>query len=421
MKIHRNSENAGDDNYHWFAWEKYGLQSTDIRALAFFYREPTQDNLPYWQTLEPSFQAKATQQQVRIRIATSLCLLNLGFLKEAGEPLNSCYQSAARAGDRLTAAMLAGLLGDRFLLQGEPEKAHSWLQKAMYRAKRQDNQHRSHIEQIRSKWAKFGNYYAYVDEWDKAKNAFNQMMKSHKRILKIEPKLPKYPLTRSGYYYCDYLLTIATLAIDGVSLAALGYPEIEATSVRDWAISLVQKVFDGTNNILASGHFLNKHEESFNLVSKGWALGILHGENENPSFDSALELLNQAKSIQEDIEQRQDLPRTLILLAHFFRKSKRLEAATKAVNDCLAIAWTAEMKLYQCDAYLERCHIAFDMSVDKHPIFDKRTMLDYYRTAKRSIEDIKYNKRLHNLRLLRQDILDKYSDITESDLPPVGS
>ena len=107
FNIHHNSEQPGEDNYQWFAWEKYGLQSTDIRALAFFYHEIK--NQSYWQTLDPNFKAKATNTlQAHIRIATSLCLLNLGFLKEAGEPLNSCYLSAIRSRDNLTAAILGG-------------------------------------------------------------------------------------------------------------------------------------------------------------------------------------------------------------------------------------------------------------------------------------------------------------------------
>jgi AAA ATPase domain len=417
QRIHHNAEEPGEDNYQWFAWEKYGLQSTDIRALAFFYREPQADNQLHWQTLDPDFKERADiKQQVHIRIATSLCLLSLGFLKEAGEPLSACYRAAVRSNDNFTAAMLAGLLGDRFLIRGDRSAALRWLELALERAEL-SRQLPNYHGQLRSKWAKLGNLFVYAGEWVQAREAFIQMKENHQILVEADSSIPQYPYTRSGYYCCDYLLTIATLILEGVNPAELGYPELVA-SAQESAINWIKEVQQGTQNILNSGYPLNRQDQSFNLISQGWATGVLtiYDQNEkHRNLNDSIDLLQQGRSIQDDIEQRQDLPRTLILLASFLARANRLDEAIDAVNSALAIAWEAGMKLYECDAYLVRCYIFLKMNN-----MSKRDILNAYQTTQKCVEDIGFNKRLPELNILRRELL-KHPEISDRDLPPISS
>jgi len=446
-KIHRNRDSPDSggqtEDYRWHAWEVHGLQNFDIRTLAFFHIEP-KSGQTLWQSVAPSFRRWCEKEKQedrigKIRIATAFCLTSLGYLSEAASPLNYCYRSAKRVGDNLTAAMLAGIMGDRFVLQGkfgekENKGAEHWLKAGLDHAKKHAETD-SGTSQIRSKTAKLGNLRTCEGRWEEARDLFKLVVSLHEDS--SDAKGTTYPCTRSGYYLSEYLLVTATTVARGwASPEDLGCGEEEgANDPLRWALARVAQVESGTRKALAMddrAKFLNRQDKALNHLSlaRAEAFKILFTSGDESLIAERLQKLvfggeeghshlNTARTIQEDSGARHDLPRTLIVTARMLQELgrrihpkdgvERFQQAMGMLHEVLRIVWEGEMKLFEADVYLTRCSLFMDLSRTQTDAPSKQSIAyatSDYGKALDAILNIGYLKRSYELAALRNSLGD---------------
>lgn len=407
--IHRNLDDVGEDQYQWYAWEAYGMLGEDIRALSWFYRAPESGRI--WQSFEGAFQEQSTtQQKIHIRAATGLCLLNLGYIDEAGDPLSAAYQ-AAEPSDHLTASMLAGLMGDRYLVQGELQKAEDWIIRALNAAKKSGEP-----AQLRSKYAKVGNLNFCRGEWGEAHEAFEEMLVHHEVRLRDQPDsgIPGHSGTRSGFYYSDFLLSCAAWVLNGlISPSQLGFEESFDRDARRWALEKIESVRERAEAVLNGPYKLSRHDQALNRLAQARAgAEIAVFDNSGPEsaregLEKSLRLLEDISRYQEEMGRHQDLPLTLLVQAHVLRHLHRWDDALQTLDAALRITGQGEMKLYECDTCLVRCAVYHDLALeaegDENDFRRYRLYcLDTYHDARLLYNSMRYRKRLLDLYALRE-------------------
>ena len=398
-----------DDKDRWYAWNEHNMYSIDLETLSWFYDRPTEEHQP-WQTLAEGFRNRPQSEQSNIRFATAKCLYYQGFFNEAGEPMGEALQSLRAESRWVESADIAGNMTERRLVRGRLKGAFEYAQEAVGFANKSLNK-----DQQRSKYAKLGNVYHQLGQWEKCKSTFQQALDIHRED---NSQLP-HMYTMSSFLYNDCRLGRVELLLEGWASKEELYLDIdepesewirrEIETIRRECLESLQW---GKENVVHLGPL----DRSLNMLIAAKALGMLACYFEIANAEEAISEMENALESLQSTGHRNEFPRGFLMMARLLRQSgpAHLVAALDNIDKLIPIVLLGDMNLYRADAELERSWIYLELVKSRENSdfkFNqyKRYANQSFQTAKDIIgneweKGFRYGRRLPELRALQAKI-----------------
>lgn len=353
------------------SWRNFAAFANEIVAVKSFFVEPWRD--PH-KSLNPKTQGI-------VLYAAGFCLVALGRVKEAENPLKKAFQeikkyTAQENEDPEFAAICGGFLAQELPFLGKIEDAIEYARESVELADQsiqlavKDSDPFQHIRQrcvLAHALHQHGEYEAALAIYVKA-DGFQAASHSEHKILH----------SLLNFLYCDLLLDISDQKRE----------KNETTDADD----LLVEIFDRTQENLKI------------CIEKKWLLPIglsylaLAQINcRRKEFSVAEE--NFSKAIEGLIKANRDdfLVRGLVENASFKRLHGKLNEAEIDLDKAREIATRGGMNLYLCDIKIEKCR----MSIAQGDLDEAR---EHFKTAKEEVEKMKYGRRSPTLELLEREL-----------------
>jgi tetratricopeptide (TPR) repeat protein len=330
----------------FFSTMKLGAYGADLAVLANFFD-------PAWVRTFPKLREESRGFVLN---GASFCLMTLGRLSEAVQPLKAAMDIAISQKMWVNAVRVAGNLCDLFLLLGRFDQARNYI----IHAKEIANRSNSPIVNI--------TYQVYLalllfqeGQLIKAEKIFQQAENLQQQFQ------PEFSLLYSmqGFKYCELLISLGR------------YREVlrRAEKTLEWAIKS-----RNIKDIAQDHHSLGKAFLNQSLAEKGY------------EFTQAKDHLDHAMAGLRQAGGEDDLIQFLLSRAELYRVQKDWDHANQDLQEAMARAKRSSMAPLQTDAYLEYARLYLAQGKPQKA----RSHLDI---TKRMIAEIGYGRR-------RQDVLD---------------
>lgn len=316
-----------------FSWHKLGAFGSELTALASFFDLP-------WSQPSPRLIAAA---QAFVQNEAGFVLRALGRLAEAVELLQAGLEARIRQESWINAAQVAENLSALTLILGEVVRAVAVGEQSVELADRSSDAAKMLFS--RTCWA---DALHQADFWEESTAVFREAEAMQAELRSHEPLL----YGARGFHYCDLLLGRLEPE-DGSGLDGLAADEEEAE--RFWKV-LVRA--EETLGIAIENSWLLSI--ALDHLTQGRAyLGLARTASEDCDSHraQAAEHLNHSVDGLRQAGQEIYLPRGLLARAAFRRLTEDFLGAAEDLDEVQEIAERSGMRLFECDAHLERARL----------------------------------------------------------------
>ncbi len=328
-EVYRKRIRRGDEA---FSLKKLGAFGADLAAVAQFFA------LPWSQPVT----ALTEEHQAFLLNTAGVCLLALGRLREAMQPMQPGLQAAIAQDNWRNAAIAASNLSELALTLGDLALAQTYAAQSVTLADRsQDAFMRMVNRAVLAEALLQAGQLAPVEAAFRVAEALQQEMR------------PQYPWLYSlrGFWYCELLL----------SQGQVEEVQRRATQTLAWATQ--------------AGWLL---DIALDHLTLGRAVLQAHLHDRRTPLTEASAHLQQAVDGLRQAGRQDYLPHGLLARAVLYRVQDAFPQAQRDLNEALSIATRGEMGLHQADAHLEyaRLHLAMgDTARAQHSLETARAMV----------------------------------------------
>ncbi|MEM6454263.1 MAG: hypothetical protein AAF772_04140 [Acidobacteriota bacterium] len=316
--VYRKRIHRGDEHY---SWKKLGLFGSELTAVSSFFAEAF---------TRPHGSLRASDQAWLLNQA-GIVLRALGRLAEAEAPMRTSFERLADAEEWKRAAVVAGNLSELNVTLGVLSQALADAERSVALADRSGD-----AFQRTGKRTTLADAHHQLGAVSSASSCFAKA-----EVMQAE-RQPSYPRLYSvqGYRYCDLLLS------PGDASSARAVVEREEKTLRS-------AIEDGDPLLDVAVAYLS--------LGRAWTI-LAHGDDPDAS-EPARTHLDQAVEGLRASGQEDELPHGLLARAVYSRLvTHDANAAGDDLRDVEELADRCGMRLFACDAHLERARLLRDLS-----------------------------------------------------------